>query len=200
LRKRDLIRDFCRRRNLGTRALTLLDLGCGQGELLKLLQSDFAAVAGCDPSAEMLEAGGVAAAGITTAVQVSPVAIPFEDARFDMITAVCVFHHVAPEHRGSLNAEIRRVLKPGGVFILIEHNPYNPVTRLIVSRTPVDADAQLLTPGAARGMLRNAGFDTLDRQFFLFFPALIYAHCAGLERLMSRLPLGGQYAFFSARA
>jgi SAM-dependent methyltransferase len=198
LRKCELIRDYYRRRAIDTRRLAMLDLGCGKGELLKLLGDDFAAAAGCDPSAEMLASGQLAAGGITARVQTAATTIPFEDKRFDLVTAVCVYHHVEPKLRDLLTAEARRVLKPGGVFAVIEHNPYNPATRLIVSRTPVDADAQLLTPAAIRRLFRRSGFQVTEQQYFLYFPERVYARLRGLERLLSRVPLGGQYAVFGS--
>lgn len=196
VRKYDLIREFYRRRATDTTTLKVLDIGCGRGELLKLLRDDFAETAGCELSQQMLESGRVAEAGIDVRLQPSPTSIPFEDARFDLVTAVCVYHHVARHDRDALTAEVRRVLKPGGVFALIEHNPYNPATRIIVSRTPVDAGADLLRPITARRLLRRAGFCTFEHRYFLYFPKRVYERCKNLEALLGRVPLGGQYAFF----
>jgi SAM-dependent methyltransferase len=195
-RKCELIREHYRRRAIDTHRLAILDLGCGKGELLQLLRSDFAEAAGCDPSAEMLASGGLAASGIIARTQTEPLVVPFEDRRFDLVTAVCVYHHVEPGLRDRLTAEVRRVLKPGGVFAVIEHNPYNPATRLIVSRTPVDADAVLLTPGETRGMLRRSAFEVIEQRYFLYFPERLYPRLRSLERLLGRVPLGGQYAVF----
>jgi SAM-dependent methyltransferase len=195
-RKYDLIRDFYGRRGTDTKGLAALDVGCGRGELLKLLRDEFAETAGCDLSREMLEGGRVAEAGIEVRLQPSPTKIPFEDARFDLVTTVCVYHHVALHDRDALTAEVRRVLKPGGVFALIEHNPYNVATRIIVSRSPVDADAVLLRPVTARRLLERAGFRTLEHRYFLYFPKSVYHRCRNLERALGHVPLGGQYAFF----
>jgi len=198
-RKCELIREYYRRRAMDTRRLAVLDLGCGKGELLQLLRHHFAEAAGCDPSAEMLASGQLAAGGIIARTQTEPLSIPFEDARFDLVTAVCVYHHVEPELRDRLTAEARRVLKPGGVFAVIEHNPYNPATRLIVSRTPVDADAVLLTPGETRGMLRRSGFEIAEQRYFLYFPERLYPRLRNVERLLGHVPMGGQYAVFGKR-
>src|ERR1035441_9050199 len=69
LRKRDLIRDYFRHRGTDTKKLAYLDLGCGKGELACLLRGDFAHVAGCDPSAGMLQAGELVSKGVETRVQ-----------------------------------------------------------------------------------------------------------------------------------
>jgi SAM-dependent methyltransferase len=196
LRKRDLIRDYFRSRRLDSQQLRNLDVGCGKGELLSLLRDDFAYVAGCDPSAEMLSC--VAAAD--TKVQTDPAVIPFGDAAFDMVTAVCVYHHVPPNARLSLTREVRRVLRPGGTLVIIEHNPVNPVTRLIVSRTPVDADAILLSSSEAQTCVKDAGFNIDCSRYFLFLPEFLYKRgLGGIEHLLRKVPLGGQYAVFANR-
>ena len=194
-RKADLIRRFFRRRGIVTNGLHYLDVGCGKGELLHLLQSDFKQAAGCDVSSGMMKE----IAGIETRVQEDPLKIPYGDAEFDLITAVCVYHHVTPASRAALTKEIGRVLRPGGIFCIIEHNPLNPVTRLIVSRTPVDADAILLRAAEARALTAGAGFVPVEQDYFLYFPQAIYSYLGPLETVLSKVPLGGQYAVFNRK-
>jgi SAM-dependent methyltransferase len=194
-RKADLIRRFFRRRRVHTSDLCYLDVGCGKGELLGLLQPDFKQVAGCDVSETMM----LRIAGIETRVQRDPLRIPFGDAEFDLVTAVCVYHHVPAADRPTLTAEIARVLRPGGIFCMIEHNRFNPVTRLIVSRTPVDADAILLRRSEACRLATAAGLSPLERDYFLYFPQAIYRYMGRLEGAMAKVPLGGQYAVFSRK-
>jgi len=195
-RKADLIRRFFRRRNTPTAGLRYLDVGCGKGELLNLLRSEFRQAAGCDVSAEMMSQISPV---IETSLQDDAVRIPFEDGEFDLVTVVCVYHHVPPPSRRALTAEVERVLRPGGVFCVIEHNPLNPVTRLIVSRTPVDVDAILLSAREARGLSAGAGFTLLEQDYFLYFPQALYRYFSQVEALLSRVPLGGQYALFSVK-
>jgi SAM-dependent methyltransferase len=194
-RKADLIRRFFRRRGLGTAGLRYLDVGCGKGELLGLLHSDFERAAGCDVSAAMLRQ----VTEIEVRVQKDPLQIPYGDAEFDLVTAVCVYHHVPPACRATLTAEIARVLRPGGIFCMIEHNPFNPVTRLIVNRTPVDSDAILLPASVARRLAIGAGLAPLEQDYFLFFPQAIYRYLKRLEGALAKVPLGGQYAVFSGK-
>ena len=194
-RKADLIRRFFRRRGLSTARRRCLDVGCGHGELLGLLQTDFKQVAGCDVSEAMLQRVG----GIETRVQRDPLQIPFGNGEFDLVTAVCVYHHVPPPSRAILTAEIARVLRPGGIFCIIEHNPFNPVTRIIVSRTPVDADAILLPASQARKLATGARLAPLAQDYFLYLPQMLYRYLGRMEATLAKLPLGGQYALFSAK-
>jgi SAM-dependent methyltransferase len=197
VRKRDLIRDYFDRCSQDTRSLSYLDVGCGQGELLKLLRDDFGKVCGCDPSNGMISTGELKAQGIDARLQPENGPIPFDDNQFDFITTVCVYHHVPPEHRQSLTAEVCRVLKPGGVFAIIEHNPYNPITKLLVSRIPVDADAILLRPIESRHLLERQGLVIESQEYFLYLPQSLYRHVSFLETALSSMPLGGQYAIFA---
>lgn len=196
-RKRDLILDFWRRRNQDTRSLSCLDLGCGKGDLLKLLQPCFGKVAGCDPSVEMMQAiDGID--GVEARTQADVSTLPFDDGQFDFVTAVCVYHHVSVAERVRLTLEVKRVLKPGGIFCIIEHNPQNPLTRLIVSRTPVDANAILLPCSQTLALLKDTGLSFVERSFFLYVPSFLYGGIGrGMERLLRRVPLGGQYAVFA---
>lgn len=192
-RKAELIRRFFRCRSVNTSNLRYLDVGCGKGELLGLLRSEFKQPAGCDVSASMMRQ----IAGIETRVQNDALQIPFGDAEFDLVTAVCVYHHVPPAARRTLTSEIGRVLRPGGIFCMIEHNPLNPVTRLIVSRTQVDADAILLRASEARGLASEAGFTPVEQDYFLYFPRVLYRYLGRMEAALAKVPLGGQYALFS---
>ena len=42
---------------------------------------------------------------------------PFEDTSVDLAFAICVFHHVPPRERDALAAEMRRVVRPGGLVV-----------------------------------------------------------------------------------
>jgi SAM-dependent methyltransferase len=195
-RKRDLIRDYFRQVRNDSRRLSYLDVGCGKGELAVLLRDDFREVAGCDPSGKMLQC---VAEGIEARQQDDPLRIPFETERFDFVSAVCVYHHVARGARAQLTREIARVLRPSGVFCIIEHNPLNPITRLIVSRTPVDADAILLRTREARSLMVDAGLVPQDQRFFLYLPCPLYQLFGSIESMLGRLPLGGQYVIFGQK-
>jgi SAM-dependent methyltransferase len=195
VRKWTLIREFWKRRGVGLPSLDWLDIGCGQGDLLRLGATGFRSAAGCDPSREMLQP----IAGAVLKHQKSPAELPFESGAFDFATAVCVYHHVDASLRAPLTAEAGRVLRSGGVLAIIEHNPWNPVTQAIVRRSPVDADAHLLTARRCRELVRRAGLDFLATEHFLYLPELLHGYAAPVERALSRLPMGGQYAVFARK-
>ena len=190
-RKWELLQRYFRRHDRDTADMDWLDVGCGTGTLLRLGVESFRTARGCDPSSKMLDACN----GLDVRVQ-GETSLPFESSSFDLVTMVCVMHHVQPPMRAALMAEIARVTRPGGLACIIEHNPWNPATQLIVSRTPVDRDAVLLTAGAARKLLRESGLEPRECEYFLYFPETLYTRIGFLEGLGSRIPMGGQYAAF----
>ena len=129
--------------------------------------------------------------------QRSPTHLPFNDGTMDLVTAVCVFHHVHGQNRRMLLDEIRRVLRPGGLCCIIEHNPWNPITRSIVKRCPLDAEAELLTASGVSDLLQLSGFEQIKKEYFLYFPERLYRRFAPVERLFSRIPLGGQHVLLA---
>jgi SAM-dependent methyltransferase len=194
-RKVILIKKFLKRRGFPMANSSWLDVGCGKGELLALARDSFADAVGCDPSNEMRQA-----AGAEIHPQESMDTLPFPDESHDFITAVCVYHHVDEQHRVPLTSECYRVLRAGGIFSIIEHNPFNPVTQLIVGRTSVDANARLLTAARAKRYMRESGFRPVGCQYFLYLPEKWYARAGFLESTLTRVPLGGQYAVFGEKA
>ena len=194
-RKWGVIREFFDSLGRSTREANWLDVGCGRGELLRLGQSAFGRVAGCDLSQEMLKAS----ADLEVRLQMAPIELPFESETFDLVTAVCVYHHVGLSDRDALTWEAFRVLRPGGVLCVIEHNPLNPLTRRIVQRTPVDTNANLLPHSEARRLVGSTGFSCLDTRFFLYLPESAFRRMPWLEALLKHVPLGGQYALFAGK-
>jgi SAM-dependent methyltransferase len=194
-RKWVLIRDFFARRKIDSSRLAWLDVGCGQGQLLALAGTHFAKATGCDPSAKMIEHCD----GVEVYEQPSSVELPFSNESFDFITAVCVYHHVHGTARADLTRAIHRVLRPGGIFCIIEHNPWNPATRIIVRRCPVDVDADLLSAPLVSRLVRSS-FQILETDYFLYFPARLFKYVGTIEKSLRKLPLGGQYSVFCRKA
>jgi ubiquinone/menaquinone biosynthesis C-methylase UbiE len=195
LRKWLLLQDFFRQRGPSMNHLRWLDVGCGKGELLRLGRSSFGEALGCDPSLQMLQE----CSGLDVRHQADANELPFDAASVDVVTAACVFHHLTPAERRRVTAEVGRVLRPGGFFVMFEHNPWNPATRLIVSRTPVDANAVLLTAREAGNLMRGADMTVVRAAYYLYLPQGLFSRFGGVERYFEHIPLGGQYAVFGQR-
>jgi SAM-dependent methyltransferase len=168
-----------------------LDVGCGVGALHPYVTPLFSTLCGCDISMQSIERARVENPGVAYTAYSAP-SLPYADATFDLAFAVCVAHHVPPQHWPNFFAEMRRVVRPGGVVSVIEHNPLNPLTRLAVLRCPFDADAVLISRRKAGQLLRATGLSEIDGKHFLMFP-FANAVARKVESWFSHVPLGAQY-------
>jgi len=91
--------------------------------------------------------------------------------------------------------EMRRVARAGGLVCIIEHDPFNPLTRLAVARCEFDRDAVLLGAGTVRRLLAASGLRETGPRHVLLLPwETKPAH--RIEGTLSNMPLGAQYAVF----
>jgi SAM-dependent methyltransferase len=94
------------------RNATVLDLGCGAG-MLALLKRKGVTLTGVDLSEECVSAA--LRNGYDETVRSDLDALPFADASFDYVVSLDVIGHIPAEQKDAVFAEIKRVLRPGGV-------------------------------------------------------------------------------------
>jgi SAM-dependent methyltransferase len=171
--------------------LHAVDLGCGPGLTDRFLEGRFASLHGVDVSEGLLE----------EASRNNPWAtyrsydgrrLPFPEDRFDVAFAISVLHHVPPTERSAFVREMARVVRPGGLAIVFEHNPFNPLTRLAVARCAFDRGAILCSRASVRALLGRKGMRTIEDRYILFFPWR-GSRFDAIERRIGGLPLGAQY-------
>jgi SAM-dependent methyltransferase len=171
--------------------LSVLDVGCGVGLTDGYLRDRFRSVTGVDVSEGVVQEAASANPWATYA-SYDGRRLPFQDARFDVAFAICVLHHVNPSDRAAFVTELGRIVRPGGAVLIFEHNPYNPLTRLAVSRCDFDRDVVLERRNGTRRLFATAGLDPMESPYILFFPWRARILRA-LERRMGWLPFGAQY-------
>lgn len=103
----------------------VLDVGCGNGRLVKLFDNHTVSYTGIDASvgqvawARKNHPAGRFMVGDT-------LHLPFPDGQFDAVFMIAVLHHIPSRAlRKRALEEARRVLKPGGVFIMTNWDRYN---------------------------------------------------------------------------
>jgi 2-polyprenyl-6-hydroxyphenyl methylase / 3-demethylubiquinone-9 3-methyltransferase len=97
---------------------TVLDLGCGGGFMAEALATRGAVVTAIDPAAGAIDIAKRHAAGQGLAIDYlvgSGESLPLGDKSFDCVVCVDVLEHVAD--LAAVLDEVKRVLKPGGVFL-----------------------------------------------------------------------------------
>ncbi len=190
LKARALI-DLARRRVGDPADLTAVDVGCGIGATDRHLVGSFGKVIGVDIVEGVLERAAVEVPQAEFRHYDGDV-LPVDDASADVVFAICVVHHVPPARWGAFAAEMARVLRPGGVAAIFEHNPLNPVTRRVVSNCVFDEDAVLLRRHTAAALLRDAGLRDPEHRYVAFLP-FGGVKVAPIEAALRWLPLGAQY-------
>ncbi len=104
----------------------VLDVGCGTGTLAIALRAKVGSggeVVGLDAAPEMIAVARDKAAkrGADIDFRVGLIEeIPFPDGSFDLVLSSFMLHHLPEEVRQKGLAEIRRVLKPGGRFLVVD--------------------------------------------------------------------------------
>lgn len=183
--------DVVRHRRGAPSTLTALDVGCGVGTTDKYLVSQFRKLHGVDVAPGVVAAAATANPSVEYEVSDGET-LPYEDGSFDVAFTICVLHHVPRGGRRRFVEELRRVTRPGGLVLVFEHNPFNPLTRLAVSRCEFDRDATLVSLRATSRLASAAGLEPVESRYILFFPWRAPA-LQRLESRLSRLPLGAQY-------
>ena len=165
-----------------------LDVGCGKGPALAFFQHRWRMV-GADVSQGMLRG---APTGLKLVVQ-EPFALPFADHTFDIVYAFCVYHHIERRDHERHFDELVRVVRPGGHVFVFEHNPFNPVTRIIFRRALVDRGCRMLAPAYVRRLFEGSGLRAVTTGYMLFLPETLARWFGRVEDALRWLPFGGQY-------
>jgi trans-aconitate methyltransferase len=141
---------------------SILDLGCGDGQLTVRLAASGAKVQGVDASPEMVESARQRGVEAQRAAAES---LPFADARFDAVFSNAVLHWVRGQD--TMMAEVHRVLRAGGRFVA-ELGGHGNVAAIHVALMAVlerhgfgDLEREVNyypTPEAYRERLERAGF------------------------------------------
>lgn len=191
--------------DLGPLAEPVLDIGCGDGHFASTLWS--AVDVGVDlDHASLTEAGRASVhRGL---VRADATALPFPDATFATVISNCVIEHI--DDMPAVVAEARRVLRPGGRFVLTVPTPrLNDelgINRALLSVglrrgalryrrwfTAVQRHTHMLSPTGWEGVLEAAGFEVDANIGYMGARAarlFDLGHFAGVPNLVTRAVIG----------
>ncbi|MFZ2237652.1 MAG: class I SAM-dependent methyltransferase, partial [Dokdonella sp.] len=105
---------------------SLLDFGCGSGRVGNFLLSLWPDIAysGCDIDAEAVAwCNQNLREGAFKPMDMQP-PLPYPDASFDVVVAVSVMTHLTRAEQHKWLAEVRRVIRPGGLFLPSIHGAF----------------------------------------------------------------------------
>ena len=179
----------------------ILDFGCGVGNSLPLLAEYFPAahIIGADISPASIEIASSQTASKNITVQLISDKLAIDQKSVDTIFSSCVFHHIPLEYQQHWLGELFRALKPGGILMIYEHNPFNPVTQYVFRNAEFDKDATMIKSSTLQLFLKQAGFDKVEIKYRVFFPK-IFEKLIKYEPYLSRIPFGAQYYVLATKA
>lgn len=174
--------------------LKVLDVGCGHGLIhpyLKEMTTHPLEITGIDVASDVIE---IAKKDHPQNVysDYDGKKIPYPDGSFDVTYTICVMHHVPPNEWDNFVSELKRVTKNGGLVVVFEHNPFNPLTLWIVNTCPIDKDAVLLNPSKLKNLMSHSDLKLEAVKSILFTPfkGKLFEN---FDQMMGWLPLGAQY-------
>lgn len=104
----------------------IIDIGCGTGKLQRMLTkmlkaSDGGYALGIDAASKMIEKAHQKNGNDIARFEVAAAEkLPYEDLSFDKACSLLFFHHIDYELKVKAVSEIKRVLKPDGIFVVID--------------------------------------------------------------------------------
>jgi ubiquinone/menaquinone biosynthesis C-methylase UbiE len=141
----------------------VLDVGCGTGTLAILLKRlhPQAEIVALDPDPKALALARRKAARASIQIQFDQGfgdRLPYPDAAFDRVLSSFMFHHLPGDQKASMLGSVRRVLKPGGEFHMLDfeatsHGLHGILARMLHSkgRLTDNAESRVVT------FMREAG-------------------------------------------
>ena len=156
----------------------ILSIGCGTGELEKLLEPRARLIVGADLLLEMVRAAR--RHKVQNLVQANSHFLPFAARAFDTVILPETLGYIDPE---VTFREVKRVLKKGGLFLITTY-PVHLVAHSVYKKRSADEVARLL---------EYAGFSSIGKRFLLLKQGTLQeveaeGSCS-LLYLQARLPL-----------
>lgn len=177
----------------------MLDVGCGTGTLISLVAAweEAEELVGLDYSRVMVRSfkQKIAAsphADKLKAVEGDSEHLPFAAESFDVLTCCNSFHHYP--HQAAVIHGFQRVLRPGGLLILVDGFRDNVIGWLVfdVGVTWVEKDVHHARWSAVRDMIRAAGFAALrQRKINVLAPLLVSVASKHVARATESGPVRG---------
>ena len=147
----------------------VLDLCCGAGQTTRFLVQKSSNVTGLDISPLALSR---AKNNVPQAKYVEGLAqnMPLADNQFDLVHTSSALHEMTPQELEQIFKEVYRVLKPGGIFALVDfHQPNNQLflPPLIIFLWLFETEtAWQLLKNNLRQKLTQQGFDVLTQNLY----------------------------------
>ena len=172
------IRELCLIANRqGETPSSVFDFGSGIGNSIPYFREYFAgATLTCgDVSSRSIELSKSRYPGDETYTLIEGDRIPIENDSFDLTFSACVFHHIPHRDHTRWFRELFRITRSGGMIVVFEHNPLNPLTVQAVRRDRDRAVRRLRSRVWAfnRTMTRTIRYRNLNLSYLAGKPSMV---------------------------
>lgn len=143
---------------------SLLDVGCGTGEMLRLISERFPKIelTGVDISLNMLDKAKSKIGNMANLILSDSEKLPFDDNSFELVMCNDSFHH----YPSPLNvlSEFHRVLKPEGTLLISDYSIGFPIRQLmnLLIKYSHDGDVRIYSKKEYLKMLSECSFKGID--------------------------------------
>lgn len=172
---------------------TIFDFGCGIGNSIPYFRKYFpkSNLNLGDVSIRSMDIAKSRFPGQEQYVNISD-KIPVDSNTQDIVFSACVFHHIPHDLHSHWFNELMRITKKGGIMMIYEHNPNNPLTVSAVNTCPFDENAVLVNANKLKSQLLLLGWRNVEIRYRVFFPSKL-KWLRFLEAYLTKLPIGGQW-------
>ncbi len=170
----------------------ILDFGCATGQFTQMLADHFgnAVVTGFDPAENCINFASEEWKDKKNLNFISHLSkIKFNP---DLVIVSGVFHHIPVIDRQLFINEIVGNMASKSTLVVFEHNPFSPLTQLIVALAPVDKDAILIRCQIMKKMFLFSGLKNIEHKYISFLPPFLRAFLS-IEKYLTLVPMGAQY-------
>ena len=180
---------------------SILEIGCGPGDLTYALVDQAEKVMAIDISAKAIELAKMrkdlwplseAQKQKAEFRQMSAVQLDFPDATFDWVVSTSVVEHLHPEDVSSHMSEVRRVLKAGGKYLMWCPNGLG-------HHSDREGHLSMMSYGEWMDKLRDAGFGGFRSTLTSRLPMVNARVKVFLERLLWRLKIKIMWSHLGVR-
>lgn len=146
----------------------ILDIGCGTGTLLvrlKQLHPDVEA-RGLDPDPKALARALRKARRASVSIELDEGfsdELPYSDASFDRVFSSFMFHHLPADVRAKTLQEVRRVLKPGASFHMLDFGGPEPGTAGVARVLHSNHRLEDNSTSRVLALMKQAGFSSTKK-------------------------------------